>query len=107
MKYKNKEELKQRAINLYTDGKTYIEISKVIGCSRNYVSELIRNDSRVLAYKNKKILKLYKRLNKSKISIPISLDFWDKIGISKNPNISEEVEIIVDEKERTILIKKH
>lgn len=107
MKYNNREEMKEEAIKLYLEDKNYIEIAKIIGCSRNYVSNLIKEDTRVKSYKNKKIVKLYKKLNQSKITIPISLDYWQKIGVSKNPNIAENIEITVDEKKQIILIKKH
>ena len=55
MKYNNKEEMKEQAIQLYTNGKNFIEIAKIIGCSRNYVSTLIKNDDRVQKYKNNRI----------------------------------------------------
>ncbi len=106
MKYNNREEMKEKAIKLFLEDKTYIEIAKIIGCSRNYVSNLIKEDRRVKNYKNKKIVKLYKKLNQSRITIPISIDYWQKIGISKNPDITEKIQITVDEKKQIILIKK-
>ncbi len=107
MKYNNKEEMKEQAIQLYTNGKNFIEIAKIIGCSRNYVSTLIKNDDRVQKYKNNRIVKLYKKERKSTIILPISLEYWEKIGISKNPDIDEKVEVQVDEKNKVILIKKY
>ncbi len=107
MKYNDKSERKEKAVQLYLEGKTYSEIAKIIGYSRYYVSTLIREDSRIKNYKNKKVLKLYKKPNYSKITVPINLDFWEKIGISKDASIIENVEISVDEEKKIIIIKKH
>lgn len=107
MKYKNKDIMKEQAIQLYIEGKNYIEISQIIGCSRNYVSNLIRDDIRIKEYKNKKVVKLYKKERKSTIILPISLEYWEKIGISKDLNTTEHVEITVDEEKKIMVIKKH
>lgn len=106
MKYNDREKMKDEAIKLFLKDKNYIEIASTLGCSRNYVSNLIKEDARVKNFKNKKIVKLYKKMNQSRITIPISLDFWQKIGISMNPNITENIEITVDEENQIILLKK-
>lgn len=106
MKYNNKNEMRENAIQLYLKGNNYTQIAKIINCSRNYISDLIKDDYRIKNFRNKRIFKLYKKMNLSKISIPIPLEYWEKIGISKDPNIDESIEIIVNEKDKTILIKK-
>ena len=50
---------------------------------------------------------MYKKPKYSKIEVPINLDFWEKIGISKDSNIINKVEISVDEETQVILIKKY
>lgn len=105
--YNNKDEMKEKAIGLYLQGKNYTQIGSILGCSRNYVSELIKEEHKIKEYKNTKIIRLYKNPNYSKIVAPISLNFWEKIGISKNADIIDNVEISVDEIEKIIIIKKH
>lgn len=105
--YNNKDEMKIKAVDLYLKGKNYVQIAKILGCSRNYVSTLIKQDPKIKKYKNTKIIRLYKNPNYSKIVAPISLNFWEKIGISKNANIIDDVEISVDEEKGIIIIKKH
>ena len=106
MKYNNKEEIKETAIKLYIEGKKMTEIAKITGCSRNFIGNLIREDERIKQYKNKKIVNVYKRINQTRINVPISTDYWEKIGISKDCNIKEYVEITVDEDSKTIIINK-
>lgn len=106
MKYNNKKQLKEEAIQLYLAGNNMTEIGKTIGCSRNFVSELIKGDKRIKQYKNKKKVKLYKWKNQSRITLPVSVEYWEKIGVSKDINIHEFVEIMVDEDSKTIVIKK-
>ena len=105
--YVDKDKMKEKAINLYLEGKNYSQIANILGCSRNYVSTLIRKDDRVEEYKNNKIIKLYKNPHYSKIVAQISIDFWEKIGVSKDVNIVDNVKISVDEKKKIIIIKKH
>lgn len=107
MKHVNKNEIKEQAVQLYLNGKNYVDIAKIIGCSRSYVSNLIRKDDRVVNYRNQKIVKLYKHASNSKITVSIPLDYWEKIGISKNPDISENIQMVVDEQTKRIIIEKH
>lgn len=107
MKYNNKEEIKETAIKLYLEGKTLIEIAKLTGCSRNYLSNLIKDDDRVKDYRTKKTVQLYKCKNQCRINVPISTEFWSKIGISNDINLKDLVDITVNENNGTITIKKH
>ena len=107
MKYNNKEELKNKFVQLYLQGKTMQEIAKLTGCSRNYVSNLIKDNELVKNKRNKKIIKVYKLRNEKKMKISISTDFLKKIGIDTSLNKEEYVDIQVNEKNKTITIKKH
>lgn len=107
MKHVNKSDLKEQAVQLYLNGNNYADIAKIIGRSRNYVSNLIKEDDRVTNYKNQRIVKLYKNANDSRITVFIPLDYWEKIGVSKNPNISENIQMVVDEQTKRIIIEKH
>lgn len=107
MKYNNKEEIKETAIKLYIQGKTLIEISKLTGYSRNFLGNIIKDDERIKNYRNSKTVQLYKWKNKCRINVPISTEFWVKIGISNDSNIKELVDITVNENDGTITIKKH
>lgn len=102
MKYKNKKQLKENAVELYLEGKTYTEIAKILGISRTYASTLIKDDIRVI--EKKKILKVSKTRPKKLI---IRNTLLNKIGITNNPNIDEYVEISVNTKDNSILVKKY
>ena len=107
MKYKNKEKLKEQAIQLYMKGKTYMEISEVLGCSRNYVSELIRDDERIKQLHNQKILKVYKNPNKGKKNLTIGIDLLSKIGISTEYSSTDYVKVSLDKESQQLIIRKH
>lgn len=101
-----KEELKEKCIKLFLEGKNYIEIAKLTNRSRQYVSELIRDDERVKEKLNTRIVKVYKLKNRTRANIPIGIDFLSKIGINKDFNKTDHVEVKLDEKNKTITIKK-
>lgn len=107
MKSNNKESIKEDAVKLYLDGKNLKEISKLTGWSRNYLGKLIKDDKRIKEYRNKKVVQVYKQKNQKRINVPISTDFWQKIGISSKSYIKDFVEVEVNEKKGIITIKKH
>lgn len=101
MKYKNKDSLKEKAVQLYLEGKTYIEIAKILNVSRNYVSNLIKDDVRVI--EKSKIIKVTKGSHKF---LKIGINLLNKIGITSNSDVDEYVEISVNSKENAIIVKK-
>lgn len=107
MKYNNKEEMKEHAIQLYLNGKNYIEIAKIIGCSRNYISNLIKNDIKIKEKQNNKVLKVYKNPNKGKKNLTIGIDLLSKIGINKDNTSVDYVQVSLDEKDKSLIIKKY
>lgn len=107
MKYKNREELKSKFVELYLQGKTMQEIAKLTSCSRNYVSNLIKDNKLVKDKRNKKTIKVYKLKNQNRMTVSINTEFLKKIGINNNQNNDEYVDVFVDEKNKIITIKKH
>lgn len=107
MKYKNKDDMKKQAIQLYIEGKNYIEIAKILSCSRNYVSNLIKDDEKVKEKQNNKVLKVYKNPNKGKKNLTIGIDLLSKIGIDKDKKSTDYVQVNLDEKNKTLIIKKY
>lgn len=107
MKYANKEEIKEQAIIYYLEGKTLIEISELLRCSRNYLGTLIKDDERIIKYRNQTTNKVRKMKNRAQIDISIPTNYWEKIGILKNSKIDDYVDIKVDEIEKKITIQKH
>lgn len=101
MKYENKDELKEKAIQLYLEGKNYTKIAKELNISRNYVSRIIKDDIRVVEKEH--ILKVSKKCPKNLV---ISNKFLNKIGITNNSKIDEYIEISIDIKNNCILLKK-
>lgn len=107
MKYDNKKEMKKQAIKLYLQGKNYVEISDILGCSRNYVSTLIRNDNRIIEKQNKKILKVYKNAKTGKKNVTIGIDLLSKIGIDRRKEIEDYVQVEFDKNTNQLILKKH
>lgn len=104
MKYNNKDIMYKKAVKLYLQGKSYKEIAEILGCSRNYASKLIKDDSNVKEKQNTKTLKLYK--NRKRIELALIDNTLTKIGFSRS-NINEYADIFIDEKNQQIIIKKH
>lgn len=107
MKSDKKESLKNKCVELYLQGKKMVEISNIVGCSRNFVGQLIKNDERVKKYKNKKTIRVYKYKNQNRMRISISTSFLEKIGISGDCAVTDFVDVEIDENTKVITIKKH
>lgn len=102
-----KENLKEECVKLFLAGKNYTEIAKLTNYSRSYIANLIKDDNRVKEKLNTKTVKVYKLKNSTRMKIPISTDFLSKIGIDKDNKKEEYVEINLDEKNKSIIIKKN
>ena len=102
-----KKELKEKCIELYLQGKTYSEIAKLTNWSRKYITDLIKNDKKIIEKNNVKKIKLYKRKDNKQIQIYIPTEFIKKLGISKDTFDIEYVDIYFDENNKNIVIKKH
>lgn len=105
MKYTDKVEMKEKAIKLYLENKTYSEVAKILGVSRDYITNLIKYDERIINKNNNKIIKVGKYKGKKGVQIGITL--LNEIGINNNPEIDEYVEIAVDKDNDQITVKKH
>ena len=105
--YMEKGELKKKCIELYLEGKTYTEIAKLTGWSRTFITDLIKNDEKIIEKNNTKKIKLYKRKDNKQVQIYIPTEFIRKMGISKDTDDTEYVDIYFDENTKNIVIKKH
>ena len=103
----DKKELKKKFIEMYLEGKTYSEIAKLTGWSRTFVTNLIKDDKKIIEKNHMKKIKVYKRKDNKQMTISIPTDFIKKIGISEDLNITEYVDIYIDENTKNIVIKKH
>ena len=102
----DKRELKEKCINLYLEGKTFTEIAKLTGWSRTFISRLIKNDIRVINRKNTIKIKIYKNEKLKRISHNINKEMLEKIGICENYNKDEYVNVLYNDKDNSITIKK-
>ena len=100
------DKLREKCIKLFLVLNNYTQISEITNYSRQYITNLIKDDERIKEYLNKKIVKVYKFKNSTRMKVPISTDFLVKIGIDKNSKKDEYVEINIDEKAKEIIIKK-
>ena len=107
MRYDNINEMKNKALQLYSSGKNYTEIAQNIGCSRNYVSNLIKNEREVLEKKYSKILKVYKNPNRTKKNLTIGIELLNLIGVSKDENVDDYVKVTFDKKNKILILKKY
>ena len=107
MKKEKKDLLKEQFVELYLEGKTMQEISKLTNYSRNFIGQLLKEDTKIKEYRKRKTVKVSKFKNRCQMNIPISVSFLEKIGISRNFDINEYVDIEVNENTQIITIKKH
>lgn len=107
MKYVNKDKMKETAVDLYLKGKNYSEIAKLLNCSRNYVSTLIRDDEQVKRKQDETILKVDKNYKTKKMRLTLSINYFNAIGISENPLNEDFVNVYLDRENEQIIIKKH
>ncbi len=98
--------LKEEFIQLFLEGKSIAEISKLTGWSRKYITNLIKNDNRIIEKENTKILKVSKQKEGKQLVTYIPSKFLENIGISRNKNEIEYVKVTQDLKNKTIIIKK-
>ena len=103
----NVENLKEHCVQLYLDNKNYSDISKITGYSRKYITDLIKNDVRIIEKQKIKTIKVHKRKDRKGLYIPIPVKFIKKIGINDNLEINEYVDITVNNNDNSIVIKKH
>ena len=102
----DKKRLKEDCIKLFLEGKNYAEIAKQTGWSRTFISKLIKDDERVKEKNNIKKIKVFKRKN-GQMVVYIPTKLLEDIGISRDINKSEHVNIKFDETYKKIIIEKH
>lgn len=107
MKVNNKENLKEKFIEMYLDGKRIVEIAKLTNYSRNFIGRIIKDDERVINYRNTKTLKVIKYKSNNRMLVPITTSLLEKIGISKDKQHDDYVDITLDSDLKTLIIKKH
>lgn len=103
----DKNELKEKFMKLYLDGKNYSEIGKLTGWSRTFVTKLIEKDPRIIEVKNKKTVKIYKRKDNHQFQLYIPNEFIRKLGITADTDSVEYMDIYLDEENKNIILKKH
>lgn len=98
-----KQLLKDKFLTMYKSNKTISQISQETNYSRKFVTSCLID----VLEKNKTLTKVYKRKDNHQMSIHIPDKFLEAIGICKDRNIIEKVEIELDESNKQIIIKKH
>lgn len=102
----DKKGLKEDCIKLFLEGKTYSEIAKLTGWSRTFITNLIKDDQRIIEKNKIKKIKVHKRKNGQMI-IYIPTKSLEKLGISKDLNKIEYVNVKLDDSSKNIIIEKH
>ena len=102
----DKNKLKEQCIQLYLQGKTFTEIAKLTNWSRTFITRLIQDDERIIRLKNTKKIKVHKRKNDNRLVVYIPTTYIEKLGISRNLNKDEYVDIKLDEENKKIIIEK-
>lgn len=105
-KYMNREELKEKSIELYMSGKTLTEIANIFKKSRTYITNLIKDDEKYIAIKQNRKIKVYKRKNYKQMTIHIPTEFIKGIGITEDKNEKEFVNVFFDRVNNHIIISK-
>lgn len=102
----DKKELKEKCINMYLQGKTFTEIAKLTGWSRTFITNLIKNDKRIINKRNITKIKVYKNKKTKRISLTLNKETLNKIGVSDDSYKDEYVNVLYDEKDNSIVIRK-
>lgn len=102
----DKKELKEKCIKLFLQGKTFTEIAKLTGWSRTFITNLIKNDKRIINKRNITKIKVYKNKKTKRISLTLNKETLNKIGISDDSYKDEYVNVLYDEKDNSIVIRK-
>lgn len=102
----DRKQLKEECIKLYLEGKTYTEIAKLTNWSRTFITKLIQDDQRIIKLKNTKKIKVHKRKNDNRLVLYIPTTYIEKLGISRDFNKNEYVDIKLDEENKKIIIEK-
>ena len=98
-------DLKTNAIKLYNDGMTMQQIADQYGCSRQYISQLLRNEEKKKIKHDKRTIKLYKYKNQNRIHVYVPISYLKAIGIDTSIDVEESVNIELNEDK--IIITKH
>lgn len=107
MNFKEKQNLKDKAIELYLKGYNFSQIADKLNYSRTFITDLIKDDDKIKEKRNRAILKVYKNLKNKKMQIGLSNDFLTKIGIDKDCSKIDYVDVVVEEDKQRIIIKKY
>mgnify|MGYP001092142393 CR=1 FL=1 len=108
MNENERKKLKEKCIKMYLeDHKTLEEIAKLTNWSRTFITNLIKNDERYIKEKNTRKIKVSKRKERRQLAIYIPTEFIEKLGISRDIDKTEYVNISLAEDNKTIIIKKH
>lgn len=99
-------ELKEKCIKLFLQGKTFTEIAKLTGWSRTFITNLIKNDKRIIDKRNTTKIKVYKNKKTKRISLTLNKETLNKIGISDDSYKDEYVNVLYNEKDNSIVIRK-
>lgn len=98
-------DLKSNAIKLYNEGMTMQQIADKYGCSRQYISQLLKNEEKRQLKNDKRTIKLYKYKKANKIYVYVPVSYLKAIGLNTDTNTEEYVN--VELKEDKIIITKH
>lgn len=101
-----KEVLREKFVELYSNGKNVSQISLETGYSRKFITGLLKGDCSSEDALHKKI-KVYKRSDNHQMSVYIPTPFLTKIGISQNVKDVDFVDVLLSKDSNEIIIKKH
>ena len=101
-----KYDLKEKCIKLIEDGKNVSEIAQLLGYSRTYISNLIKDDKQYKFIRQNRKIKVYKRNHYKQMTIHIPTEFIKGIGVTEDKNINDFVNVFFDENNEQIIITK-
>ena len=102
----DKNKFKEQCLQLFINGETLSEISKLTGKSRTYITNLIKDDENYINIKQNRKIKVYKRKNYKQMTIHIPTEFIKGIGVTEDKNKTDFVNVFYDKEKKQIIIKK-
>lgn len=107
MDEEERKEIQKVAVKLFLEDFNYTEIGEQLGYSRQFITNLIKDDPRIQEKRNHSTIKVYKNCKNKKMRLGLSSSFLCEIGINKDCSQVDYVDVFLNKEKREIIIKKH
>lgn len=107
MNEEEKKEIKNEAVKLFLEGFNFTQVGNELGYSRQFITNLIKDDPRIQEKRSCTTIKVYKNRKNKKMRLGLSNSFLYEIGIDMDCLKVDYVDVFLDKEKKQIVIKKH